>query len=45
MNMCDEIARSVAEEIGLKDGDKIIITAGFDERHGITNTIRIIEIK
>ena len=45
MNMCDEIAKSVAEEIGLKDGDKIIITAGFDERHGITNTIRIIEIK
>lgn len=45
MNMCDEIAKHVAEEIGLSEGDKIIITAGFDEKHGITNTIRIIEIK
>ena len=45
MNMCDEIAKHVAEEIGLVEGDKIIITAGFDEKHGITNTIRIIEIK
>ena len=40
-----DIAKSVAEELGFKSGDKIIITAGFDAKHGITNTIRIIELK
>ena len=45
MSMCDKIAKSVAENTGFKTGDKIIITAGFDEKHGITNTIRIIELK
>ena len=45
MNLCDEIAKEVAESIGLKQGDKIIITAGFDAKHGITNTLRIIELK
>ena len=45
VNMCDDIAKSVAEELGFKSGDKIIITAGFDAKHGITNTLRIIELK
>ena len=45
MSMCDQIAKSVAESIGLQSGDKIVITAGFDARHGITNTLRIIELK
>ena len=45
MSMCDQIAKSVAESIGLKYGDKIVITAGFDAKHGITNTLRIIELK
>ena len=36
---------SIAEELGFKSGDKIIITAGFDAKHGITNTLRIIELK
>lgn len=45
VNMCDDIAKSVAEKLGFKSGDKIIITAGFDAKHGITNTIRIIELK
>ena len=45
INLCDKIATQVANNLGFKENDKIIITAGFGEIHGITNTIRIIEIK
>lgn len=41
----DRIAIEVAKEMGLKANDKIIITSGFAQQHGSTNTIRIIEIK
>lgn len=41
----DRIAIEVAKEMGLKVNDKIIITSGFAQQHGSTNTIRIIEIK
>jgi len=41
----DRIATEVAKEMGLKANDKIIITSGFAQQHGSTNTIRIIEIK
>lgn len=45
INLCDKIATQVAEDLGFEKGDKIIIAAGFGEVHGITNTIRIIELK
>ena len=45
MSMCDDIANKVADEIGLKQGDHIVIVAGFGEEHGITNTLRIIQVK
>lgn len=41
----DRIAIEVAKELGLKANDKVIITSGFAQQHGSTNTIRIIEIK
>ena len=45
MSMCDEISNKVAEKLGFKKGDNIVIVAGFGEAHGITNTLRIIEVK
>lgn len=45
LSMCDEIARVVATSVGLENGDQIIIIAGFSEQHGITNTIRIIDVE
>ena len=45
MSMCDEIANKVAEKLGYNKGDNIVIVAGFGEAHGITNTLRIIEVK
>ncbi len=44
MNLCDEVAIDVARNFGFKKGSKIILTGGFGQEHGITNTIRIIEI-
>lgn len=41
----DRIAVEVAKELGLKPNDKIIITSGFAQQHGSTNTVRIIDIK
>ena len=45
INVADETARKVAADLGFATGDKIIITAGFNAKHGITNTIRILELK
>ncbi len=44
ISMCDEIAVEVARNFGFKKGSKIILTGGFGQVHGITNTIRILEI-
>ncbi len=44
MNLTDEVAIDVAKNLGFKKGSKIILTGGFGQEHGITNTIRIIEI-
>ena len=44
ISMCDEIAIEVARNFGFKKGSKIILTGGFGQEHGITNTIRILEI-
>ncbi|HHT39424.1 MAG TPA: pyruvate kinase, partial [Acholeplasmataceae bacterium] len=41
----DRVAVDVAKQIGYQNGDKIIITSGYLQQHGSTNTIRIIEIK
>ena len=45
INLCDKIATQVGESLGFTTNDKIIIAAGFGEVHGITNTIRLIEMK
>lgn len=44
MSMCDDIANAVAESLGFKPGDLIILISGFGVKHGITNTLRIIEV-
>lgn len=44
ITMCDKIAIDSAKKFGFKKGSKIILTGGFGVEHGITNTIRIIEI-
>lgn len=44
ISMCDEIAIEVARNFGFKKGSKIILTGGFGQEHGITNTLRILEI-
>lgn len=44
ISMCDEIAIEVARNFGFKKGSKIIVTGGFGQAHGITNTLRILEI-
>lgn len=41
----DRVGIEVAKEMGLKDGDKIIITSGYAQQHGSTNTIRVIDVK
>ena len=44
-NMYDVVASDAAKSLGVKIGQKIIITSGYLEEHGTTNTIRIIEVK
>jgi pyruvate kinase len=44
MGSYDRVAAEVAREFGLVKGDKIIITSGWAQQHGSTNTLRIIEI-
>ncbi len=41
----DRVAVDVAKQLGYKIGDQIIITSGYLQQHGSTNTVRIIEIK
>ncbi len=45
LHKCDEISTLAAKQFGYKEKQQIIITAGFGEIHGISNTIRILEIK
>lgn len=40
----DRVGIEVAKEMGLKAGDKIIITSGYAQQHGSTNTLRIIDV-
>lgn len=40
----DRVSIEVAKELGFKSGDKIIITSGYAQQHGSTNTIRIIDV-
>lgn len=40
----DQIATDVAKEFGYKPGTQIIITTGWGQKHGSTNTMRIITI-
>lgn len=40
----DKVAKEVAREFGLRKGDKIIITSGWAQKHGSTNTLRIIDV-
>ncbi|NLN50777.1 MAG: pyruvate kinase [Acholeplasmataceae bacterium] len=41
----DRVGMEVAKELGYQPGDKIIITSGYAQQHGSTNTVRIIEVK
>lgn len=45
LKMCDEIVKLVASSMGLISGDQIIFIAGFGVQHGVTNTIRIIDVE
>lgn len=40
----DRVAIEVALDFGFKPGDSIIISSGFGQKHGSTNTLRVIEI-
>lgn len=40
----DKTAKKVAKKLGYKSGDYVIITSGWAQKHGTTNTLRIIEI-
>lgn len=40
----DRVAIEVALDFGYKPGNSIIISSGFGQKHGSTNTLRVIEI-
>ena len=41
----DQVAIKVAKEFGFEVGDTIVITSGWGQQHGSTNTMRIIDIE
>ena len=41
----DEVAMKVAKKFGIKKGDRLIITSGWGQAHGKTNTLRIIDVE
>ncbi|MCK7486392.1 MAG: pyruvate kinase [Bacillus subtilis] len=41
----DRLAIEVAKDFGFKPGQQIIISSGWGQKHGSTNTMRIIEIQ
>lgn len=44
MAVYDKVAIEVAKDFGFKSGTTIIITSGWAQQHGSTNTLRIIDI-
>jgi len=40
----DQTAIEVAKDFGFESGDTLIITSGYGQKHGSTNTMRIIDI-
>ncbi len=45
IQMYNIIGNEVAKEYGIKPGQLIIITSGWGQQHGSTNSLRIIEVK
>lgn len=45
ISMCDDITNEVARGLEIAEGSQIIIVSGFGQKHGVTNTIRIIEVE
>mgnify|MGYP003292129021 CR=1 FL=1 len=45
ISMCDDIANEVAISMDIEDNSNIIVVGGFGQKHGVTNTIRIIEVE
>jgi pyruvate kinase len=43
-SLYDQVAIDVAKDFGFESGTTIIITSGWAQKHGSTNTMRIIEI-
>lgn len=41
----DEVAIRVAKDFGFKEGATLVITSGWGQKHGSTNTMRIIDIE
>lgn len=41
----DQVAIEVAKEFGFKPGATLVITSGWGQKHGSTNTMRIIDIE
>ena len=44
LTISDHVAIEVALDFGFKPGDSIIISSGWGQKHGSTNTMRIIQI-
>ncbi len=41
----DDVAMEVARKFGVEKGQSLIITSGYGQKHGSTNTMRIIELE
>lgn len=41
----DEVAIKVAKDFGFKEGATMVITSGWGQKHGSTNTMRIVDIE
>lgn len=45
MHNDDELASKIGKEYGLKQGDYVIVTAGYPTGEGTTNMLKVVEIK
>lgn len=45
LQLHDDVAIKAAKNFGLEVGDTLVITSGWGQRHGYTNTMRIIDIE